>query len=85
MRLGRDEATKLYEAMLDIARNQNRIIQCQNYSVRYDKWGQYPSRHRRGRNKGSIVVGCHYFDPSTLASEYKYLVDNLPESGKITT
>lgn len=84
VRLGREEATRLYEAMLEVCRKQDSGINTGGYWIRFNKWSM------RGWGKGYrmqnvVSVGCHYFDPSTLASGYKYLVDNLPTEDKITT
>jgi len=83
VRLGRDEATRLYEAMLEAIKDHSTGVSCGSYRIAYHKWNTW--RKDKGVTKGLISVGCHYFDPSTLASGYKYLVDNLPTEDKITT
>lgn len=74
-RLGKDEAIKLYEAMLEVVAKVDKTylqqpIQAGGYSVQY---------HNNYRWKGhscnrTIRVGCHYFHPSTIVSDYLSLL-----------
>lgn len=77
VRLGRDEVTKIYEVMLEVCHKQADEINAGGYWARFNKWGRHD---KRNRNRNTISVGCHYFDSSTLASGYKYILDSLGTS-----
>ena len=77
VRLGKEEVTRLYEAMLEVCREQKNGLGVGSYWVTFNKWGMW-QRNKGLRLRNVISVGCHYFDPSTLASGYKYILDSLP-------